>query len=67
MPRYYLFFWLAWAGWLTGCQSPGSARRITAANYLTAIPTPRSWAKPASATPAKNAATKEWEFYCDFD
>ena len=42
MARYYLFCWLVWAGWLTGCQSPEPARRITAANYLTAIPDPKT-------------------------
>lgn len=43
MPRYCLIFWLLWAGWLAGCQSaPEPARRITAANYLTAIPDPKT-------------------------
>jgi uncharacterized protein len=43
MSRYYLILWAVWAGWLTGCQSsPGPAPRITAANYLTAIPDPKT-------------------------
>jgi uncharacterized protein len=42
MPRYYLFYWLVWAVWLSGCQSPEPARRITAENYLTAIPDPKT-------------------------
>jgi uncharacterized protein len=42
MPRCYLFCWLVWTGWLSGCQSPEPARRITAANYLTAIPDPKT-------------------------
>lgn len=42
MPRYYLLCWLVWAGWLSGCQSPEPAPRVTAANYLTAIPDPKT-------------------------
>lgn len=42
MLRYHLFRWLWWVGIVAGCQSPEPARRITAANYLTAIPDPKT-------------------------
>jgi uncharacterized protein len=42
MGRYPLFCWLLWMGVLAGCQSSEPARRITADNYLTAIPDPKT-------------------------
>jgi uncharacterized protein len=42
MLRIQLCCWLLWAGLLSGCQSPEPARRITADNYLAAIPDPKT-------------------------
>ncbi|RPD45230.1 TPM domain-containing protein [Hymenobacter sediminis] len=41
MLRYFVC-WLVGVGLLVGCESPEPARRITAENYLTAIPDPKT-------------------------
>ncbi|TVT42819.1 TPM domain-containing protein [Hymenobacter setariae] len=42
MLRFRLWYWLLWLGALGGCQLPEPVHRITAANYLTAIPDPKT-------------------------
>lgn len=53
MLRYHLFRWLWWVGILAGCQSPEPARCITAANYLTAIPDPKTLGETYVSDPDK--------------
>jgi uncharacterized protein len=42
MSHFKLLCLLLWMGMLGGCQAPEPARRITAENYLTAIPDPKT-------------------------
>ena len=42
MLRFHLCCWWLWLGLLGGCQSPAPARRITADNYRTTIPDPKT-------------------------
>jgi uncharacterized protein len=66
MLRFRWWYWLVWLGVLGGCQSsPEPARRITAENYLTTIPDPKTLGEtyvsdpdgvlPPGAAPALNA------------
>jgi len=65
MFRFRLWYWLLWLGVLGSCQGPGPAPRITATNYLTAIPDPKMLGEtyvsdpdgvlPPGAAPALNA------------
>ena len=65
MLRFRLWYWLMWLGMLGSCQAPAPTRRITAENYLTTIPDPKTLGEtyvsdpdgvlPPGAVPALNA------------